>query len=145
MPGSKNRLLLPALSSIYETLEPFGYATVRLATGAMIATFGWGKLFNNGMGRDITLFRELGLQPAVPLAYFTSGLEFFGGVMIAVGLLTRPIAAMLFVEMLVILFMVMIPRGTGYQLTVVWAGAFLLIALHGGGRLSIDRLLGREV
>jgi putative oxidoreductase len=145
MPDSKTRFLLPALSSLYDALEPYGYAIMRLAAGAMIATFGWGKLFNDGMARDITLFHQLGLEPAVPLAYFTSGLEFFGGIMIAVGLLTRPIAAMLFVEMLVILFMVMIPRGAGYQLTGVWAGAFLLIALHGGGRVSIDRLLGLEV
>jgi putative oxidoreductase len=145
MSDSKTRLLLPMLSSIYETLEPLGYAIMRLTSGAMIATLGWGKLFGNGMARDITLFHQLGLEPAVPLAYFTSGLEFFGGLMIAIGLLTRPLAAMLFIEMLVIFFMVMIARDTGYQLTVVWIGVFLLIALHGGGRLSIDRLLGREV
>jgi putative oxidoreductase len=142
---SKTRLLLPMLSSIYETLEPLGYAIMRLTSGAMIATLGWGKLFGNGMARDITLFHQLGLEPAVPLAYFTSGLEFFGGLMIAIGLLTRPLAAMLFIEMLVIFFMVMIARDTGYQLTVVWIGVFLLIALHGGGRISVDRFLGREI
>ncbi|WP_082005978.1 DoxX family protein [Ensifer sp. ZNC0028] len=42
------------------------------------------------MPRDIELFQSLGLEPAVPLAYMTSALELFGGVAIALGLLTRP-------------------------------------------------------
>ncbi len=96
------------------------------------------------MAPDIELFHKLGLEPAILLGYVTSSLEFFGGLMIAVGLLTRPVAALLLGELLVILIMVMIPRGTGYQLTVVWVGVFLLILLHGGGRISVDRLLVRE-
>ena len=51
---------------------------------------------------------------------------------------------MLLGELLVILVMVMIPRGNGYELTVVWVGVFLLILLHGGGRISVDRLIGYE-
>jgi putative oxidoreductase len=46
--------------------------------------------------------------------------------------------------LLVIFFMVMVPRGAGYQLTVVWLGVFFFILAHGGGRISIDRMLGRE-
>jgi putative oxidoreductase len=139
------RPILPALARIYTALEPCGYTVLRATSGAMMAAFGWSKLFvAGGMARDIALFHQLGIEPAMPLAYFTSGLEFVGGIMIALGLLTRPVAAMLFVEMLVILIAVMIPRDTGYQLTVVWVGAYLLILLRGGGRYSIDRLLGRE-
>jgi putative oxidoreductase len=136
--------LLPVLTPLYTALEPFGYAFMRFASGVIMATFGWGKLFGNGMARDIELFHQLGLEPAELLGHFTSGLEFYGGLLIAIGLLTRPIAAMLLGELLAILVMVMIPRGSGYQLTVVWVGVFLLILLHGGGRISVDRLLGRE-
>jgi putative oxidoreductase len=136
--------LLPGLTPIYTALEPFGYAIMRLAAGGIMATFGWRKLFGNGMARDVELFHKLGLEPAVLLGYLTSGLEFFGGLMIAVGLLTRPVAAALLGELLVILIMVIVPRGTEYQLTVVWIGVFVLILVRGGGRISIDRLIGRE-
>jgi putative oxidoreductase len=136
--------LLPALTPLYTALEPFGYAAMRLTSGGMMATFGWQKLFGNGMAVDIQLFHQLGLEPAELLGHLTSSLEFYGGLMIAIGLLTRPIAAMLLGELLTILVIVMIPRGSGYQLTVVWVGVFSLILLHGGGRISVDRLIGRE-
>ncbi len=136
--------LLPRLTPLYTALEPFGYAIMRLASGGIMATFGWGKLFGNGMARDVELFHKLGLEPAVLLGYLTSGLEFFGGLMIAIGLLTRPVAAALLGELLVILIMVIVPRGTEYQLTVVWIGVFVLVLVRGGGRISIDRLIGRE-
>jgi len=53
-------------------------------------------------------------------------------------------AAVLLGELLVILIMVIVPRGTEYQLTVVWIGVFVLILVRGGGRISIDRMIGRE-
>jgi putative oxidoreductase len=51
---------------------------------------------------------------------------------------------MLLTELVVIVGLVMIPRSTGYHLSVVCLGVLLLIAPHGGRRISIDRLLGRE-
>lgn len=142
---SQTKPLIPVLARLYARLEPFGYAFLRLTSGGIMAVFGWTKLFGDGMSRDIELFQRLGLEPAIALAYFTSGLEFFGGLAIAIGLLTRPLAAMLFFQMVVIVAMVMIPRGTGYHLSVVWLGVFLMIALRGGGRISVDRLIGREL
>jgi putative oxidoreductase len=138
------RLFIPALQTAYSAIEPWAYAFLRLTAGAIIATSGYGKLFSGGVTRDIELFHRLGIEPAVILAYFTSGLEFFGGILIVVGLLARPIAAMFVVELLVIFFMVMVPRGSGYQLTVVWLGVFFFILARGGGRISIDRMLGWE-
>ncbi|HWK97307.1 MAG TPA: DoxX family protein [Pseudolabrys sp.] len=140
-----SRLILPGLGRLYVALHDLAYAVLRIASGAMLATFGYSKLFAaGGMARDIALFKSLHLWPAAPLAYFTSGLEFFGGLLIALGLLTRPIAAMLTVEFVVIVVMVMIPRGANYQLSVVWLGAFFYLAIRGGGRYSLDRIFGKE-
>jgi putative oxidoreductase len=142
--SSKPRFLLPFLAPLYGALEPFAYLFLRLTSGLVMAEFGWRKLFGGGMARDIELFQQLGLEPAVPLAYFTSGLELIGGIALALGLLTRPFAFMLFIQLVVIVVMVMIPRGAGYHLTVVWLGTYAFMAVRGGGRLSLDRWLGRE-
>lgn len=142
--NQKPHLLLPFLAPVYAALEPLAYLFLRLTSGLVMAEFGWRKLFAGGMARDIELFRQLGLEPAVPLAYFTSGLELVGGVAIVLGLLTRPLAFMLFIQLVVIVVMVMIPRGAGYHLTVVWLGSYALMAVRGGGRLSLDRRIGRE-
>src|ERR1700738_19370 len=81
--GDRNRLILPFLSALYTSLEPWGYAVMRLASGAIMASFGWQKLFADKMSEDIAIFHQLGLEPAIPLAYFTSGLELFGGLAVA--------------------------------------------------------------
>ena len=142
--NQKPRLLLPFLAPLYGALEPLAYLFLRQTSGLIMAEFGWRKLFGGGMARDIELFEQLGLEPAVPLAYFTSGLELVGGIAVALGLLTRPFAFMLFIQLVIIVVMVMIPRGTGYHLTVVWLGSYALMAVRGGRRLSLDRWLGRE-
>jgi len=80
----------------------------------------------------------------VPLAWFVTLLEFGGGLLLAAGLLTRPVALMIAVEMLVIAVTVDIPRGRGYQLTLLWSAIALAISWRGGGRFSLDRWLGRE-
>src|SRR3569833_4332320 len=130
MTDKDTRLILPGLSRLYTALHDVAYASLRAASGTMLATFGYTKLFTSGgMDRDITLFQTLHLWPAAPLAYFTSGLEFFGGLMVALGLLTRPVAVMLTIEFIVIVVLVMIPRGANYQLSVVWLGAFFYLAI----------------
>ena len=144
MTYGRNGLILPFLASLYAALEPCAYVLMRVTTGLAIAPIGYAKLFRGGLPAVISEFHKLGLEPATTLAHFIGGLEFFGGIAIAIGLLTRPVALMFFIEMLVIGVMVMLPRGTGYQLTLVWVGVFALIAMRGAGGLSVDRLLRRE-
>src|SRR5689334_13945282 len=119
--------IIPALAPLYARLEPGAYVALRVMAGAIIASFGYRKLFAGGMANEIALFHRLGLEPAAILGPFICGLEFFGGLAIVLGLLTRPIALMFVVEMLVILGVEAIPRGAGYQLATVWLGAFLFI------------------
>jgi putative oxidoreductase len=81
-------------------------------------------------------------------AYFIGGLEFLGGIMLAIGLLTRIVAAAFVIEMLVISFAVLWPvwswgrRGMEYAL--LMGIVALAILLRGGGRYSIDHYIGRE-
>jgi putative oxidoreductase len=68
---------------------------------------------------------------------------------LAVGLFTRLAAAMIFIQMMVIVIVFQGPyeffwtnRGYGYPL--LWAGFCLAIFFRGGGRWSVDHYIGKE-
>ena len=93
-------------------------------------------------------FVQFGWAFPLAWAYAIGALEFFGGLLLIAGLFTRLVAAAIFVEMMVISFAVLYPswswgrRGMEYAL---FMGLIALaIALRGGGRYSLDRLIGRE-
>ena len=72
-------------------------------------------------------------------------LEGVGGMLIALGLFTRPAAFILSGEMAVAYFMVHAPRGffpilNGGEGAVFYCFAFLYLAVAGGGAWSVDRL-----
>ncbi|WP_299844453.1 DoxX family protein [uncultured Paracoccus sp.] len=143
-PGTN--LYFPFLSKIYDTLEPYGYAFLRFATGIVMAGFGARKLLTPGGAQpDIDIMAQIGFTPAIFWAYLVITLELVGGLAIAAGLLTRVFSAMFVGMMLVILALVLLPRGAGYELSVVWLGAFTYLTLRGSGALSLDRLIGREI
>jgi len=76
-------------------------------------------------------------------------LEFWGGLLIVVGLLTRPVAAVLAGEMAIAYFRQHFPGGwapimNGGELAVLYCFAFACIAAHGGGRFSVDGLIARR-
>lgn len=144
MSATEPRLIIPALARLYRALGGFGDLLLRIACGLLLVPPGWHKLTGPLFDSDVQLFHRLGLEPAVPLMWFITSLELLGGVLLAIGLLTRPIALMIAVEMLVIAVAVDIPRASGYQLTLLWAVAAFVISLRGGGRYSVDRWIGRE-
>ena len=86
---------------------------------------------------------------ALPLAWFVVGLETIGGLMIALGLLTRPVAFIAAGHLAFIAFVVSWPNGfswarSGWEYPAMWAAVFLFVAVRGGGTWSLDRLLFRR-
>lgn len=69
-------------------------------------------------------------------------LEVTAGVMITIGLLTRPVAAIMAVVMLGAAFL-FFPHQTlsDGELKVVYAGVYITLAISGGGRYSLDAML----
>ena len=70
--------------------------------------------------------------------------------MLALGLATRPVAALVFGVMAVAVVAVHWPAGFfwtsgGYEYPLLWAVAALFFVLRGGGRYSADALIGREI
>lgn len=77
-------------------------------------------------------------------------LETVGGLLILVGLCTRPVAFVLSGQMAVAYFMAHFPRGfwpiqNGGELAGLYCFVFLWLFAAGPGPLSLDRLFGRKV
>ena len=147
-----SRPYAPALSGITAALSPVGEPLARAAAGLMLMPHGAQKLFGwfGGYGVEATgqfFAAKLGLPPS--LALLAGLIEFFGGLALAVGFLTRPAAALIVGLMAVAVITVHIPAGYfwtngGYEYPLLWGLLALSFVLRGGGRYSVDRLIGRE-
>lgn len=146
----ETRPILPFLAPLERALAPYAWPVVRIAAGVMLIPHGWGKLFGGGLAGTAEAFAGMGLTPAMPLATYIGVLEVFGGLCIALGLLTRFWAAQVVGFMAVAAFYVHWPNGFnwtkgGFEYPLFWGLVALAITFRGGGLLSLDRRIGREL
>jgi putative oxidoreductase len=146
----KSKLIVPKLGGIYWHVAPLGYAFMRIVIALVFLQGGVEKLFLGGADRiaagNIT---KLGLSFPYAWAWTVAGLDFFGSILLGLGLFTRPVAAAFLVEVTVISFGIAAPRGffwttNGAEITLLMAFTFIGFVFGGGGRYSVDRLIGRE-
>ena len=125
-----------------DRLQPLGLLAMRVALGAVMIAHGWPKLMNPGMARNIVSSTG---APAW-MAYLVIAAEFFGGILVTIGLLTRPAAAAILIDMTVAILKVHLKNGfTGqgnYQFPLAcWALALALI-FFGAGPIALDWVVG---
>ncbi len=76
---------------------------------------------------------------------FVALLEFFGGIALLVGFLTRLFALGFAIDMLVAILLVLLKSGfSHYELEFLLLGSSLALVLTGAGEFSVDALLGRR-
>ena len=83
------------------------------------------------------------------LAPFAGLIEFFGGLFLALGLLTRPVAALVVGLMGAAVLSVHLRAGFfwtdgGYEYPLFWGVVALSYVIRGGGAYSLDARIGRE-
>ena len=143
------RPIVPALGGIYESLSPYMEPLLRFAAGAMLVPHGCQKLFGmfggGGLAKTAAFMEKSGYSPGMLWAVVVGCTELFGGILLAIGLLTRPVAAAITIE-LIFVTAVTIKRGwfDSNELAVLWLVVSLVFLVRGGGRCSIDRIIGRE-
>lgn len=139
---------LPFLAPFYRVAEPLGYAIIRVVVGLTMLPHGWGKLHE--FGRFADGLAKRGWEPAVVLTGLVTFTEFFGAILVVIGLFTRFAAAAMAIELAIITFTVHWANGfawtaRGWEYPMMWGIICFGIALRGGGRYSVDRLIGREL
>lgn len=130
------------LDSFYTTWTPRLLSVLRIITGFLFIAHGTQKLFNypaSAQNAPVPLMSFFG---------FTGILEFVGGLLILLGLFTRPTAFVLSGMMAVAYFMAHAPQGflplvNKGELAVLYCFVFLFLSVGGGGVWSLDNLLRR--
>lgn len=85
-------------------LTSLGLLWLRVLAGCGIAYHGYGKLFGGGMDKFAGFVGSIGVPFPEIMAWVAAGSEFGGGILMAIGLLTRPAAFMVFGTMTVAAF-----------------------------------------
>ncbi len=123
-------------------LKEFAYNALRVVAGFLYAQHGAQKLFG-------VLDREP-VESLMSLMGAAGVIEFFGGVLLMLGLFTRPVAFICSGQMAVAYFMVHVPQGfwpilNGGELAAFYCFTWLFFFTHGPGRYSVDaRLASRS-
>ena len=151
---AKPRLIVPGMAGLYAAGAWIAWPLIRVVCGLFLMPHGAQKLFGwfGGYGLAATgefFATKLGLQPGFLVALLSGLVEFGGGALLVLGLLTRPAALGVVILMAVAVFAVHLPNGyfwtdLGYEYPLMWGLVALAIFFRGGGKLSLDRLIGRE-
>jgi putative oxidoreductase len=146
------------LTEFLQTLSPLAYALLRVAVGLALVPHGLRNTFgffpNTGVHalnlKDLaTQLDQSGYRPGKFWAPAISATQLVGGPLLALGLFTRPVAAVV----LVFLLVANVERWRvgkyfwnqlGLEYTLMWTIATFYVLVHGGGLYSLDYLIGRE-
>jgi putative oxidoreductase len=127
---------------------------LRVPVGLILAAHGAQKLFGwfggNGLAGTAGWLSSMGMEPGLLMAILAGGAEFFGGLALVLGLLTRPAALIAAFTMLVAIFSVHISNGLfaadgGYEYALTLMVALLALTVQGGGAISMDKALSEKL
>ena len=163
-------LFIPPLRPIYDQLSIYAGLVLRITTGGIMIPHGYEHFFGRGTLPDWFT----GIEPEAA-AQFAAGLEpfsgfltsqsyepaylwavlitlvqFFGGLLLVLGLLTRFAAAAITIFLFVSIFQVAGEFGYwgnagGWEMPLLWCVASLTFVVRGGGRFSVDHWIGKEL
>ena len=128
-------------TSFDTTARSVTHSLLRIVTGLLFAQHGAQKLFGWLGGQQVeSLMSMMGIAGI---------LELFGGILIIIGLFTRPVAFILSGEMAVAYFTAHLPNGfwpvvNQGELAALYCFIYLFFAAHGAGRWSLDDVIARR-
>ena len=127
---------------------------LRIPIAIIFIAHGAQKLFAwfGGYGLEGTgqWMASIGLDPGYLMALLAGSAEFFGGIALLIGLLTRPTAFVLSLTMVVAIVSVHLTNGlfmsnNGYEFALALLAASVSLMLSGSGSYSLDKLLAKKL
>lgn len=122
-------------------------ALLRIVLGIIFIYHGYGKLFIKGaLPSTAQFFAAVGIPLANYAAVLVAFVEFFGGLLLILGVLTRLTSLALIIEMLVALFKVHLkqgffisPQAYGYEFILLILAVLVVLLFNGAGALSVGK------
>jgi putative oxidoreductase len=152
-PRQGSRLYIPALGRLYVRLADTAWLLLRLVVGLNLVPHGMQKAFGSFGGPGMEGFAgslaKMGYPAPTLFAWLVMLTELVGGILIALGFLTRPAALALLIFM-GFAVMTHFSRGFfwstgGFEYPLMWGVAALFFLIRGGGPYSVDRAIGKEI
>ncbi|UVK39198.1 DoxX family protein [Mesorhizobium sp. AR10] len=137
-------LFVPALGGLYAALNTAAETLLRAVAGIFLTIHGSQKITDPFGAAEMV--EGLGFYPGAFWSLLLSCTEFFGGILITIGLLTRPAAfAGMFVLLVTVWFhWVTMDQGfSGAEKSLLWAAILFFFVIRGGNRHSVDARLGK--
>lgn len=142
------------LRTVFASTPSLAQLPLRLGLGAVFVAHGAQKLFGafGGYGLEGTggWMDSIGLSPGYLLALLAGLVEFFGGIAVIIGLLTRPAALAGALLMVVAIVSVHLQNGffmsnNGYEFGLLLLLGFVSLLISGPGRLAVDNLIAARL
>ncbi|MBC3764855.1 DoxX family protein [Neptunicella marina] len=146
-----NKQTLTKLLSTDAGIAPLA---LRIPTGITFIAHGAQKLFAafGGYGLEGTgqWMSSIGLEPGYLMALMAGSAEFFGGILLLIGLLTRPTSFVLAITMLVAIFSVHFQNGlfmanNGYEFALALLAVTVSLMFSGAGKAALDNLIVKKL
>ncbi len=131
------------MNAIATTWAPRALSLLRIFAGLLFLEHGLQKLISFPTGLPNGMH-----APPGSLLWFAGIIETVGGILVALGLLTRPAAFIMSGEMAIGYFMIHAPHSffpamNGGDAAILFCFIFLYLAAAGGGEWSVDAMRGR--
>ena len=126
-----------------DRLQPLALLVLRVVLGVILITTGSHKVFG-GLSQHMDSVSRIGLPRW--MGYVSTGTEFIGGMLVLAGLLTRPAAFAIAIEMCVIVAKVHWKNGLtgqgGYDFPLALAAIAFALIFFGAGPIALDAIRG---
>jgi putative oxidoreductase len=122
-------------------LNEWSLTALRVVLGLVFMYHGCMKLFvAGGFPGTVSFFETVGIPLAGYAALLVAVVEFFGGALMILGLLTRYVSMLQMVIMLVAFFTVHLNQGfNGYKFVLVLMASLLVVMTSGPGKLALGK------
>ncbi len=150
----KDKVMKALLQKITTSNAGYSALALRIPVGIIFMAHGAQKLFGwfGGYGLEGTgqWMASIGLGPGMLMAFLAGSAEFFGGLFILLGLLTRPAAVALAFTMVIAIFSVHFENGlfmsnNGYEFGLALLAASVSLAFSGAGKAALDETLRQKL